>query len=191
MADRRADGRPRCTSSRRRVCPAPMGASIWISGSHQNAARREQGPVPAGRPMRRPRTATSLPVAQGGRAMPSSNTLGGFSRALTTKFAGNNCMSTIFLLTGWVDWARCAAFDQRSSHELSSFSRPPRRPGSLGAPVRRHDGSAIRDGAALGCGAERPPTGVSALGAADAGNDGPDGITVPAERRDASAASQI
>ena len=40
----------------------------------------------------------------------------------------------IFLLTGWANGARCAPFDDCSSHEHSDFSLPPRCPRSI---VRR------------------------------------------------------
>jgi hypothetical protein len=84
--------------------------------------------------------------------------------------------AAIFLLTGWVDGARCASFYDCLSNEYSNFSLPPRRPRSVYPSLRRDDGGAVRDRAALGCGATWAPTEVSALGAADAGSYGPDGV---------------
>jgi hypothetical protein len=72
------------------------------------------------------------------------------------------------------DWSR---------HEHRGNSLPPLRPGFICAQLRRYDGSALRDGAALGRKANRTPPGVSALGAVNARNDGPDSIAEAAERR--------
>jgi hypothetical protein len=74
------------------------------------------------------------------------------------------------------DWSR---------HEHRGISLPPRRPGFICAQLRRYDGSALRDGAALGRKSNRAPPGVPALGAADARNDGPDCIPEAARRRGA------
>jgi hypothetical protein len=63
--------------------------------------------------------------------------------------------------------------------------------GVLGLSTRRDDGGAVRDGAALGCRAAWAPTGVSALGAADAGNDGPVGVSKAARQGSAPAAPEI
>ena len=72
-----------------------------------------------------------------------------------------------------------------SHHEHRCISLPPRRPGFIGAQLRRYDGSALRDGATLGRKSKRTSPGVSALGAADARNDGPDRISEAARRRGA------
>ena len=56
--------------------------------------------------------------------------------------------------------------------EHASVSFAPWHPWTVGSPVRRDDRSAVRDCAALGRHAERQAAGVSALGAADAGDDG-------------------
>ena len=55
--------------------------------------------------------------------------------------------------------------------------------GVLGLSVRRFAAMmGVRDSATLGRCAERAPAGVPALGSADAGNDGPDGIRNPPEQ---------
>ena len=77
-------------------------------------------------------------------------------------------------------WGAVYPFDDRSSKH-SDFSRLPGVLRSIDASVRSYDRSAVRNSAALGRGAERASTRVSTLGAADAGNDGPDGISEAAE----------
>ena len=87
--------------------------------------------------------------------------------------------------------SRCASFNGRSNHEQLWLSISPWCPRPVGAPLRRHDGGKIRDSATLGRCAERAPAGIPALGPADAGNDGPDGIAQSAGSGGAAATPQI
>jgi hypothetical protein len=68
-----------------------------------------------------------------------------------------------------------------SSREYSEFSLPPRCPRPIGTRVRRYDGGAVRDSAAPGRDTEWAPAGVSTLAAADAEDDGRNGITEATE----------
>jgi hypothetical protein len=87
--------------------------------------------------------------------------------------------------------SRCGSFNGRSNHEQLWLSISPWCPRPVGAPIRRYDGGKIRDSATLGRCAEWAPAGVPALGSADAGNDGPDGIAQSAGAGGASATPQI
>jgi hypothetical protein len=73
--------------------------------------------------------------------------------------------------------ARCASFNDWLNREQRRLSLSPRCPWPLLAPLRRYDRRGIRDGATLGRGTKWAPVCVPALGSADAGNDGPDGIS--------------